>query len=29
MSLKRGTLIGDTLARMPAPVVRHLIPLDG
>jgi hypothetical protein len=24
MSLKRGTLIGDTLARMPAPVVRHL-----
>ena len=24
MSLQRGTLIGDTLARMPAPVVRHL-----
>lgn len=24
MSLKRGTLIGDTLDRMPAPVVRHL-----
>jgi len=24
MSLQRGTLIGDTLDRMPAPVVRHL-----
>jgi len=24
MSLQRGNLIGDTLARMPAPVVRHL-----
>jgi hypothetical protein len=24
MSFKRGSLIGDTLAQMPAPVVRHL-----
>lgn len=24
MSLQRGTLIGDTLDRLPAPVVRHL-----
>jgi hypothetical protein len=28
MSLQRGTLIGDTLDRLPAPVVRHLTRLQ-